>query len=798
MKHVCLVVMIVIAGCVEQGAGPPPKKIDATYVQSHLLPALPAGVDKLEVAVGDVAIYLGNKVDRPRVAPGQAVTITHYWKVLKPAPSWNVFTLVRGPAGTADFMNLVPTDMQIAHGPAVWEPGEIIEDVQTFTVRPDWRSKDATVTVGMIERGKHGTLDRMEVRGAATRDRAIVARVLEIDLSRAPPPKGTAHLSRAQGPITIDGIGSDTGWLGAAQTELVTAEGGSDPNGKAIVKMTWDDQFLYVFANITENDIVSPFKNQDDPLWKGDCIEIFIDADSNRAGYVELQANPIGVTFDKWFASKRGGPGEDEAWDSNMVVGVKLRGSVERADSGDLGWDVELGIPWAAVKGRSDTMKVELPPRVGDRWRLNVVRVDRKSGGKDNDVAAASWNRITMSDFHALDRMLTVVFADPSGAIVPQPKPTVAPASPMLGTTTVTLVDKPGPNALAVEVLDAGGTKIDNKTVPDGELLAILGGRDPTPELVIRAQSNVQHNRVAALIERAQQAGIGQFALVTGIDFGLVGKTPVPATTPIPYDIVVGGSPFTLIATGAGAIRIGDKALTDADLDRVLAAVAARDRELAITVRPDGPVRQARVLAALERARLAGFTKLSIGVPVISVPAAAEATLATLTGTLELRLNNAEAWFGGATFNDEQVGALLRAAIARDKQMSLVVRGDLGVSHARIVAVVERAKQTGFVKVAVAMATQPGSTPPPVEVEGTPDPKAPVVEVHVPLAGRAVIEGQQISDDNLKAVFSVQVAKDPRVSIVIKADRGVTFARVLAVIDHAKSGGLTRIAIRSK
>src|SRR5688572_5216091 len=277
-------VAILAIGCVEQGPGPQPKKIDPTYVQDHLVSAAPAGITKFDVAVGEgIAIYLGNKLDRTTIAPGQAITITHYWKVLRsPGPQWKVFTLVRGPAGTADFMNLPSTDMQIAHGPGTWEPGEIIEDIQTIHLRPDWRSKEATVLVGLIEQGKHGTLDRMSVAGPRTKDNTIVAAVLEVDLSRAPPPKGTIHITRTQGPIAIDGAASESGWLGIPHAELVTAQGGQDPTGKAVARMTWDDQYLYLFVSITDTDIVSPFKQQDDPLWKGDCVEIFIDADGNR------------------------------------------------------------------------------------------------------------------------------------------------------------------------------------------------------------------------------------------------------------------------------------------------------------------------------------------------------------------------------------------------------------------------------------------------------------------------------------------------------------------------------------
>jgi hypothetical protein len=183
--------------------------------------------------------------------------------------------------------------------------------------------------------------------------------------------------------------------------------------------MTWDDQNLYVFVQITDTDVFSPFKQHDEPLWKGDCVELFIDADGTRSGYVELQVNPNNATFDSWFATTRAQPG-DEKWDANMVTAVKVRGTADQSGDTDQGWDVEIAIPYAAVKGRNDAMAVRLPPQIGDKWRLNVVRVDYRSAGGGPGVA--SWNRISYADFHALDRMLTVVFADPTGSIAPKPE----------------------------------------------------------------------------------------------------------------------------------------------------------------------------------------------------------------------------------------------------------------------------------------------------------------------------------------------------------------------------------------
>jgi hypothetical protein len=418
MRVVLLVA--VLAGCVDRGPGPEPRKVDPSYVQAHLLPAEPAGLERLDVNLGGKVVYLGNKVDQTRVAPGQAVTITHYWKVLAPVGErWKVFTLVRAPAGSSDFMNLGASDMQFAYGPAKWKAGDLIEDTQPFVVRPDWRSASATILVGLIEVGRHGTLDRMAASGPRTQDRAVVARVLEIDTARAPPPAGTVHLPRAQGEIAIDGVGTEAAWAFAASSpELATAEGSAEPNGKATAKLLWDDANLYVFASILDTDVYSGFAQQDDPLWKADCVELFIDADGNRRGYVELQVSPNNVTFDSWFAGPRSQSG-DEAWDSGIRSAVKLNGTGNVKGDSDRGWDVEIAIPLAAVKGRDEAMAVRIPPAIGDRWRLNLVRVDRRSSG---DIASvASWNRIGMSDFHALDRMLTVVFADARGSIVPLP-----------------------------------------------------------------------------------------------------------------------------------------------------------------------------------------------------------------------------------------------------------------------------------------------------------------------------------------------------------------------------------------
>jgi len=406
--------------CVDSGSAS--RKIDHQLVAANLLAQVPNDAVGLNVSLGpNTVTYVGNRVERRAaraIAPGQSVRVTHFWRVDRaPGPGWRVFGLLRGAAGTTDFMYVDPSEMEVAHPVETWRAGEIIQDTHDIVVRPDWNSSTATLYVGLVRIAGHAIADRMVANGPNTLERAVIATTIDIDLSKAPPPPGTVYVPRASAPIAIDGLGIDPAWAKAASSaEFATAEGSPEPVGRTTAKLTWDDDRLYALIQIADTDIYSPYHHHDDPLWKADAVEVFIDADGNRRGYVELQVNPNNATFDSWFATTRAQPG-DPTWDSGITTAVNVRGTPDRAGDSDAGWSAEIAIPWAAVRGRDDSMPIRIPPRVGDRWRLNIVRVDAQSGRKD--VAASSWNAITYRDFHALDRMLTVVFANGEGSIEP-------------------------------------------------------------------------------------------------------------------------------------------------------------------------------------------------------------------------------------------------------------------------------------------------------------------------------------------------------------------------------------------
>src|SRR6185369_16168534 len=178
---------------------------------------------------------------------------------------------------------------------------------------------------------------------------------------------------RATQPITIDGKADEPAWATAVTTGPFKDAEGSPPVPPTSARLLWDDKNLYVFVDVTDTDVYSQYKKPDDPLWKEDTVELFIDADKNGHGYVELQVNPNNAQFDSWFQTTRAQPG-DEKWTSGIVSAVVVDGTADNRSDTDKGWHAEIAVPLSAVKGKDATMAVTIPPKVGDSWKLNIVR----------------------------------------------------------------------------------------------------------------------------------------------------------------------------------------------------------------------------------------------------------------------------------------------------------------------------------------------------------------------------------------------------------------------------------------
>ena len=401
-----------LMGCLQKQDDPMPpgqrplSQAERERVKKEILTAPPATLRfKVDADLDGKITYLGLDCGAGPVEPGKPFTLTHYFQVKQAVPGWKLFVHTSGP-GETEFRNFDHVPISGLYPVGEWKPGEIVRDTQTITLPPTTKLTTVEIHVG-IWRGR----DRLKVRSGATdgKNRVLAAR-LPVGAAGSvkapePSPRHRYTVARATGPIVIDGKADEADWLKAPASEafVETLKGEAAPE-RTELKALYDDQFLYVFLSGVDADVWATVTAHDDPkLWTEQAFEVLIDADGDGATYVELQVNPRGATFDAYLPRV----GQVQAdWESGLKAKAVVRGTLDKADDQDEGWQVEMAIPLAAVKGRSEG-KVQLPPKPGDVWRANFFRTDRPRSGA---LRASAWSPPLRSTFHALDRFGELVF----------------------------------------------------------------------------------------------------------------------------------------------------------------------------------------------------------------------------------------------------------------------------------------------------------------------------------------------------------------------------------------------------
>ncbi|MCA9690490.1 MAG: carbohydrate-binding family 9-like protein, partial [Myxococcales bacterium] len=197
--------------------------------------------------------------------------------------------------------------------------------------------------------------------------------------------------------ITIDGALDEDVWQrpGHALGQSLDGEPypGPDEAGEpTLVWFAWTEEALLVAGRLPDVDLWSEYSAQDDPLYRQEAFEVFVAGDNSGARYLEYQVSARGVTFDARFPRYRKG---DEAWDSSFATAVALRGTVNDDRDRDVGWDVEVAIPWTEL---CQETAVPCPPRAGQSLRVNVFRLERP--GRTGSLGL-SLSPTRTPDFHA-------------------------------------------------------------------------------------------------------------------------------------------------------------------------------------------------------------------------------------------------------------------------------------------------------------------------------------------------------------------------------------------------------------
>jgi hypothetical protein len=165
-----------------------------------------------------------------------------------------------------------------------------------------------------------------------------------------PPP---VPLSRASGPILIDGDISDPGWTGAAviDTFFETVFGDNRPPTVGTQAwITYDDRYLYIAVRCDDPEprkIRAPYVDRDNVIGTDDNVAIFLDTRNDRRSAQEFRVSPRGIQGDAVFNDANSN--EDFSPDFYYDTAARIT---------EKGWQAEVRIPLSSLRyPRADPQK---------------------------------------------------------------------------------------------------------------------------------------------------------------------------------------------------------------------------------------------------------------------------------------------------------------------------------------------------------------------------------------------------------------------------------------------------------
>ncbi|HEX2962141.1 MAG TPA: carbohydrate-binding family 9-like protein [Ignavibacteriales bacterium] len=221
--------------------------------------------------------------------------------------------------------------------------------------------------------------------------------------------------------MNIDGNLYEQSWQKAPWTEaFVDVEGGEKPAPKfrTRAKMLWDDNFLYVAAELEEPDLWATLTKRDTTIYNDNNFEIFIDPDGDTQNYYEFEINALNTFWDLLMTKPyRTGGFPISTWDIRGIkTAVGIQGTLNNPADKDQSWTVEIAFPLKVLLQSSGHKGL---PQNGEQWRVDFTRVEwgvTSSGGiykrNDDETSYWAWSPIGLVDFHYPEMYGYVQFSD--------------------------------------------------------------------------------------------------------------------------------------------------------------------------------------------------------------------------------------------------------------------------------------------------------------------------------------------------------------------------------------------------
>lgn len=176
--------------------------------------------------------------------------------------------------------------------------------------------------------------------------------------------------------IKIDGKAIEKDWQTAAfSPAFVDIADGDQPHYNTQVKMLWDKQYLYVYAQLEEPHVWGNLTEHDAVIFYNNDFEVFIDPTDDTYNYSEIEVNALNTTWDLCLDKpyRFGGGANDYYEIKGLKTAVYIEGTLNNPNDLDQYWAVEMAIPLEVILKRK--RKKQKQPKNGDYWRVNFSRV---------------------------------------------------------------------------------------------------------------------------------------------------------------------------------------------------------------------------------------------------------------------------------------------------------------------------------------------------------------------------------------------------------------------------------------
>jgi hypothetical protein len=227
---------------------------------------------------------------------------------------------------------------------------------------------------------------------------------------------------KAQEKIAVDGKADEPSWKLARWTDYfvdISGDPAPKPWFRTRAKIIWDDQYLYVYAEIEEPHVWATLTRKNSRVYDDNDFEVFIDPNGDHHNYYEFEMNALNTIWELALTRPYwdGGPLRNPENIDGTTTAVHVRGTLNNAADIDDGWSVEIAIPFKGLRRYADGQAC--PPKDGDQWRLGFSRVEwnikivdgkyHKQPGRPEENWV--WSPVGIVSMHRPERWGTVQFS---------------------------------------------------------------------------------------------------------------------------------------------------------------------------------------------------------------------------------------------------------------------------------------------------------------------------------------------------------------------------------------------------